>query len=140
MNCTCCIKLFWAEGYTSVSRHNQLLFDYCRSESWVNGIYYIYEEILTATFMYTYMYIGKAWTIISLLTIMLGWEYNILCGWHSILRFSYFLFKKCTGLHWAKSTTLRPQRTSAHHFNLQDILSFNALSWETCDWLNTFVR
>ena len=31
--CTCCIKLFRAEGYNNVPRHIRLLFDYCRRES-----------------------------------------------------------------------------------------------------------
>ena len=51
LNCTCCVKLFLAEGYNIVSRHIQLVFDYWRSESWVMGIYYIYEEFLTTTWV-----------------------------------------------------------------------------------------
>ena len=53
MNCTCCVKLFWAEGYNSITWHNQLLVDYSKGESESKGIY---EDNLTDTdIQYTYI-------------------------------------------------------------------------------------
>ena len=49
LNCTCCLKLFQAEGYNIVPRHIRLLLDYCRRESWVTGVYWIYKEFITTT-------------------------------------------------------------------------------------------
>ena len=33
LNCTCCVNLFWAEGYNSITQHNRLLVNYSKGES-----------------------------------------------------------------------------------------------------------
>ena len=39
LNCTCCAKLFRAEGYNSITQHNRSLVDYSKGESESKEIY-----------------------------------------------------------------------------------------------------
>ena len=43
------LKLFWAEGYNSITWHNLLLVDYSKGAPESKGIYWIYKISLTAT-------------------------------------------------------------------------------------------
>ena len=61
LNCTCCVKLFRLKGII-LSRD---IFDYCRSDSWVTGVYYIYKEFLTPTCIFLKNQENLWWTLLS---------------------------------------------------------------------------